>query len=43
MEILPKKKKKQDFKSMLDDEFDYFELKSAINNSKNTTPDKNKL
>ncbi len=36
-------KKKQDFNSNLDDEFNYFELKSAINNSKNTTPDKDMI
>uniref|UniRef100_A0A8C2IDK7 ribonuclease H n=1 Tax=Cyprinus carpio TaxID=7962 RepID=A0A8C2IDK7_CYPCA len=31
-------KKKQDFNNSLDDEFSYFELKTAINNSKSTTP-----
>lgn len=31
-------KKKQDFNNTLDDEFSYFELKTAINNSKSTTP-----
>lgn len=31
-------KKKQDFNNTLDDEVSYFELKTAINNSKSTTP-----
>ncbi len=38
MEILARKT--CNFISILDDEFNYFELKSAINNSKNTTPGK---
>jgi len=33
-------KKKQEFNNILDDEFSYFELKTAINNSKSTTPGK---
>lgn len=35
--------KKIDFNSSLDDEFKYFEMKVAINNSKNTTPGKDMI